>query len=161
MFGTCKVIKLYISMFAIIPRVVSSLLNRQSKFKTGGLTPMHLACQEGHYEVVKEIANLVPVWVDAANSHEDNHTPLHVACKYSHKNIMSVLLEHGAKISLTKEGLSPVHLAVRDGFTDGLEILLKERPDCVNCRDKQKRTPLHYAGELCHNSEIVALLIDR
>ena len=152
-----------ISMVAIVPRVVSSLLKCQSKFKTGGLTPMHLACRNGHYEVVKEIANFVPaaVWIDAANSHEDNNTPLHVACKCSHKNIMSVLLEHGAKVSLTKEGLSPVHLAVRDGFTDGLEILLKERPDSVNCRDKQNRTPLHYAGELCHNSEIVALLIER
>ena len=152
--------KLIYNLATIIPRVVSILLKHQSNFKTGGLTPMHLACWRGHREVVEKIASLVPVWIDAANSSEDMYTPLHVACEHFHKDVMCVLLKHGAKVSSTEKGkLSPVHLAVKNGYTDGLEILLKERPHCVNCIDKQNRTPLHYAGEHCHKSEIIALLL--
>jgi len=149
-------------MATIIPRVVTILLNHQREFKTGGLTPMHLACQKGHHQVVDEIARLVHVWIDAANRYQDMYTPLHTACECSHKNVMDVLLEHKAKVCFTKkESLSPLHLAVKKGFADGLELLLNKRPDYVNCTDNQLRTPLHYAGEHCHKSNIITLLHKR
>ena len=123
---------------------------------------MHLACRRGHCEVVKEIANSVQEWIDVPNRHGDNYTPLHIACEHLHKDVMCVLLKHNAKVSFTKEEvLSPAHLAVKNDFTDGLEILLNKRPAWVNYKDKQHRTPLHYAVEHCHNSKIIALLLER
>jgi len=123
---------------------------------------MHLACRKGHCEVVEKIASTVQVWIDAPTSYEDMYTPLHSACKHFHEDILCVLLKHNANESVTKEeGLSPVHLAVKNEFTDGLKSLLNERPACVNYKDKQHRTPLHYAVEHCHNSDIIALLLER
>ena len=147
-------------------RIVSLLINhqRQSKvsFRLGGQSPMHLACQKGYCEVVNEIASLVPEWIDATCSNQDMCTPLHIAWEYSHKDVISVLLEHGAIISTTeKDELSPLHIAVRKDFTEGVKLLLEKRPECANLRDKQQRTSLHYAGEHCHKAEIIALLLER
>ena len=117
-------------MTTLIRRVVTILLNHQRGFKPGGLTPMHLACRKGHCEVVEKIASTVQVWIDAPNSYEDMYTPLHIACKHFHEDILCVLLKHNAKESFTKEeGLSPVHLAVKNEFTDGLKsYLMKDLP---------------------------------
>ena len=45
-------------------------------------------------------------------------------------------------------------------FTEGVKVLVEKRPECVNYRDNQQRTPLHYAGEHCHKAEIIAILIE-
>ena len=75
---------------------------------------------------------------------------------------MSILLERGANIfSTTEEGCTPIHIAVMKEFTEGVKLLLEKKPECVNYKDKQRRTPLHYAGEHCHNTEIISLLLDR
>lgn len=121
---------------------------------------MHLACQRGQHEVVKKIASLVPEWIDTADS-KNKYTPLHIACEHFHKDVISILLDHGAKISTTKKDeLSPLHIAVRKEFTEGVELLVEQRPECVNLTDKQRCTPLHYAGEHCHKAEIIAILIE-
>ena len=131
-------------------------------FNDSGLTPMHLACKRGQCEVVKEICSLVPEWIDTAADSKDKCTPLHIACEDSHKDVISTLLHHGAKISTTKKDeLSPLHIAVRNEFTEGVKLLLEKRPECVNLNDKQKRTSLHYAGEHCHVAEIIILLLER
>ena len=130
-------------------------------FNIGGLSPMHLACQRGQCEVVDEIARLVPEWIDTADP-KDKCTALHIACEHFCKDVVSVLLERGAKVSTTKkEKLSPLHIAVKKEFTEGVELLLKKRPECVNLRDRQQRISLHYAGEYCHKAEIIALLLER
>ena len=123
---------------------------------------MHIACQRGHCEVVKEIASRVPEWIDAADSNRDMYTPLHYACKYSPEAVVSILLKHGASVSLTREeGWAPLHIAVMKQFTEGLKLLLEKKPQFVNCRDKQQCTPLHYAGKHCNKPEIVTLLLKR
>ena len=130
-------------------------------FNIGGLAPMHLACQRGQHEVVKKIASLVPEWIDTAES-KNKYTPLHIACEHFHKDVISILLDHGAKVCTTKKDeLSPLHIAVRKEFTEGVKLLLEKRPECVNLTDKQQRTPLHYAGEHCHIAEIITLLLER
>ena len=125
---------------------------------------MHLACQRGHCAVVNEIASLVPKWIDAADSNKDKSTPMHVACENSHEDVVSKLLKHRAKVSCTKkEFLSPLHIAVRKEFTEGVRLLLEldKRDDFINLRDRQGRTALHYAGEHCCKTEIVELLLER
>ena len=105
---------------------------------------------------------MVPEWIDTAADSKDKYTPLHIACEDSHKDVISTLLHHGAKISTTKKDeLSPLHIAVRNEFTEGVKLLLEKRPECVNLNDKQKRTSLHYAGEHCHVAEIIILLLER
>ena len=123
---------------------------------------MHIACQRGHCEVVNEIASLVPKWIDAADSNKDMYTPLHYACEHSHETVVSLLLKHGANVSLTREeGWSPLHIAVMKQFTEGVKLLLNERLQYINCGDKQQCTPLHYAGKHCNKSEIITILVNR
>lgn len=130
-------------------------------FNVSGLSPMHLACQRGQHEVVTKIASLVPEWIDSAADSKDKYTPLHIACEHFQKEVISILLQHGAKVSTTKKELSPLHIAVRKEFTEGVKLLLEKRPECVNIKDKQKRTSLHHAGEHCHVAEIILLLLER
>lgn len=152
--------------FVPFSRTVTILINHQRQsevpFKVGNQTPMHIACQRGHYEVVNEIASRVPEWIGAADSNRDMYTPLHYACQYCHEAIVSILLKHGASVSLTREeGWSPLHIAVMKQFTEGLKLLLEKNPQFVNCRDKQQCTPLHYAGKHCNKPEIITLLLKR
>lgn len=147
-------------------RTVTILIDHQCQskvpFKVGNQTPMHIACQRGHHEIVNKIASLVPEWIDVADSNKDMYTPLHYACEHSHETVVSLLLEHGANVSLTREeGWSPLHIAVMKQFTEGVKLLLEKKPECVNYKDKQQCTPLHYAGKHCNKSEIITILVNR
>lgn len=139
-------------------------IDRKITIKMEGLNPMHLACMNGKYDVVTEFAKLNQKWVDATD--DDKWTPLHFACDNCHKEVLQKLLKCMAKMCATKEdGKYPIHVAVMNQFTEGVEILLKARQVCANCKDKKKRTPLHYVGEYCKDAakadEIMTLLLER
>ncbi len=69
-------------------------------------------------------------------------TPLHLAASYCHADVVTLLLDKGAKINVTsQDGATPLHLAAQEGCADVANLLL-QRGANVNARDKQHRTPL-------------------
>ncbi|CAI7594375.1 unnamed protein product [Penicillium palitans] len=72
---------------------------------------------------------------------------------------IQTLLSLGADVHFRNmDGLTPLSLAVRMGSIESTKILL-EHGSCVNSRDKNGKSPLHYAAEAWDVHNIVKLLI--
>jgi ankyrin repeat protein len=79
-------------------------------------------------------------------------TPLHLAASYCHVDVVTLLLNKGAKVNArSNDGATALHLAAQEGCADVVNHLLA-RGAQVNARDRQGRTPLvratqwHQAG---------------
>ena len=123
---------------------------------------MYLACQNGHLEVIKLIAEMAPQWVNSSDSDNDMRTPLHVASEKGYEEIVNVLMMHNAIPRPTKNGFTPIHMAVQKGHINVMKTLLSRFPNEVSTADKKKQTPLHHAARECGDyPEIVTELIRR
>ena len=114
-----------------------------------GMTPLHLACQEGHHNVVKKLEPHLSA-EDIRQEDRERNTALHLACEGGEKEMVKLLLEKGASI----DGLinvrnvrdeAPIHVAARCGY-EGIVVLLLERGVEIDVRDNHGRTPLHHAA---------------
>ncbi|KAG5449039.1 Poly [ADP-ribose] polymerase tankyrase-1 [Clonorchis sinensis] len=73
-------------------------------------------------------------------------TPLHFAAGYGHREVVEVLLEHGADVASRDDGgLVPLHNACSFGHVDVVHLLLTAGSD-PNARDCWNYTPLHEAA---------------
>jgi len=123
---------------------------------------MHLACQNGHKQVVEAIATMVPEWVDSSDADNDMRTPLHVASENGDEKIVEILVNHNAHLKAMKDGITPIHVAVKKGYTEVVRKLLSKYPDQVNTADMKGKTPLHLAARYCgDHSNIVTELLKR
>ncbi|KAJ1471013.1 ankyrin repeat-containing domain protein [Baffinella frigidus] len=89
-------------------------------------------------------------------------TSLHIACSYGREEVLLLLLQHGALVSVTdNDGRSPLHHAAIQGQGEVTRILLElkdsQRAD-VSAQDKEKSTPLHYAAYMGRESVAMMLL---
>lgn len=124
------------------------------------MTPLHYACQQGHFNVVKAHDSLLEVKeiCDALNI--DFNTPLHLSCESLNVRIVCFLISKGANINAkNKKSQTPLHIVTQAGHVDIAKMLLKERVQ-VNCQDEKGYTPLHYAAEV-NSTEIIHLLCTR
>jgi ankyrin repeat protein len=88
---------------------------------------------------------------------DDGLTPLHLAAENCHTNVVVLLLDKGAKLSVKgKDNETPLHLAAQEGCGDVVAILLTKGAD-MNARDNQGRTPLARAQQW-HQTNVVTLL---
>lgn len=121
-----------------------------------GRSPTHWAAMEGSLE-----------WIKA--THKDAHlkdkfglTALHLAVIYGHREVLDFLLrqtgsmkdELCGNVSLSTEGYSPLHLALRHEKHDIIESLLNAGVD-VNKMTSTKTPPLHLAT----TKKVAAMLI--
>ena len=110
-----------------------------------GMTPLHIACLNGHKEVVNSI-NLSLNEVLHASDLSGN-TPLHLACEGGRKDIVQLLIDIGANINQTNsEGEVSAHVAVQYGSINIVKILQQECADTLLRQDNYKRTALHHAA---------------
>ncbi|CAG8601874.1 21079_t:CDS:2 [Gigaspora margarita] len=123
-----------------------------------GFSPLIYAVTNGHTKCVEILlgagARIEP---QATDGH--SHIPLSLACKYGHEDIAMLLLEKRAQIIPDSEGLSPLHLASREGHHKLLKILTEHGVALLDTRDKYKGwTPIFYAASE-GNIECVDVLI--
>jgi ankyrin repeat protein len=131
------------------PDLISS---KEDKF---GYTPLHLATQEGHKDVV---AYLLANKADVNAREKDNQTPLHLAVVRDHKDVAELLLTNNADVNAKdKNGWTPLHWAAALDHEDMAALLLANNAD-VNAKSSDGTTPLHLATQE-NDKDIVALLL--
>ena len=110
-----------------------------------GMSPLHIACLNGHKEVVNSINLSLNEVLHASD--QSGNTPLHLACERGHEDIVHLLIDSGANINQTNlEGEVPTHVAVQYGSINIAKMLQQKCADTLQCQDKYKRTALHHAA---------------
>ena len=114
------------------------------------VTPIHLACQTGSYE----IADMLTRFTNIAICDRHQRTPLHYASIFGHDKIVRRLLKKkDSELLITKagdyRGGTPFHLSCAKEYqrnSEVLEVFLRY-PEFIdpNIRDTDGYTPLHYA----------------
>lgn len=129
------------------------------------MTPLHLACQEGHYDIVKKILEKTKQHLSRLLKEEDNegNWPFHHACFNGNLKVVDKLIqEHGTAVEQANSaGLSPLHIAVQTRNAKLAELLFDRQDGAeVDTEDASAQTPLHYSAK---NGDLgmVKLLIDR
>jgi ankyrin repeat protein len=116
-----------------------------------GITPLFVATFNSHAAVVKLLlASNADVNAAANNA----TTPLHVAAV---KDVAALLLANKANVNARANGVTPLHFAALNGYTDVVRLLLTTNAE-VNAKDDTGTTPLHLAVAKEHK-DVVELLL--
>uniref|UniRef100_A0A672JFW5 Ankyrin 3a n=1 Tax=Salarias fasciatus TaxID=181472 RepID=A0A672JFW5_SALFA len=126
-----------------------------------GFTPLYMAAQENHLEVVRF---LLENSASQSMATEDGFTPLAVALQQGHDQVVSLLLENDTK---GKVRLPALHIAARKDDTKAAALLLQndhnadvESKMMVNRTTESGFTPLHIAAHY-GNINVATLLLNR
>ncbi|KAJ7426966.1 ankyrin repeat domain-containing protein 26 [Willisornis vidua] len=120
-------------------------------------TPLHLACANGHVDVV---TYLVENQCKLNLFDNDNRSPLMKAVQCQQENCVAVLLEHGADPNLADtDGNTALHLAVLSPNTTIAGLLLQHNAN-IDAQNKEGYTPLILAVSE-HHEEIVEFLLKK
>lgn len=113
----------------------------------GSESPLHCAARAGQLETVKLLVEL-GADVHARDRNFDG-TPLAFANYKDQRAVVEYLMQ-----------FARIWEAVENGGLDRVRTLLRENPGCVNARDEEGLTPLHYPFRgTRHGEEIVEFLI--
>jgi hypothetical protein len=91
-------------------------------------TPLSIACENGHLQVVLELLKNTNIKVNLATN--DGRTPLLIACQEGHLEIVRALLKDSrVDVHQTdKNRATPLSVACEHGHKDIVKMLLTERP---------------------------------
>jgi CDK inhibitor PHO81 len=121
-------------------------------------SPLVHATVSGHLECCSAL--LVDGHVNPMSSQAGQDlAPLSLACKHGHKDVVLLLLAHGATSQPNSNGELPLHLAAQEGHDEICRLLLRD-PSQDDIPDKYNEwTPLFHAARYGH-LECVRLLIE-
>ncbi|XP_067653296.1 ankyrin repeat domain-containing protein 50-like [Haliotis asinina] len=118
---------------------------------------LHTACSRGHFDVVKYLLSLNSVDINSRGV--SNRTPVMVAAYEGHKDVVELLVKHGADMSLTSRfGNNILYLACEQGYSDIVKYLLSLKCVDINSRGVSNRTPVMVAAYEGHK-DVVELLV--
>ncbi|XP_056095595.1 receptor-interacting serine/threonine-protein kinase 4 [Rhinichthys klamathensis goyatoka] len=141
--------------------VVRVLLSRGADVHVKGKddwTALHLAAWKGHLGIVKLLVKQAGADVDGQTS--DGRTPLHLASQRGQYRVARILVELGANVHLTSDGLhSPLHVAAETGHTSTSRLLVKHGAD-IHGRTAIGCTALHLASQRGHLPTVKMLLAE-
>ncbi|ERN15056.1 ankyrin repeat-containing protein ITN1 [Amborella trichopoda] len=117
---------------------------------------LYEACRTGNLAALRDLINQ-----DMSILHEvvrgTGDTPLHVAARFGDPILAREVLQHRPDMAhaINLQGLSPMHLAVANRHLDAYRVLLDaDHSNLCFLRDRDGRTPLHYAAM---NGDFIAL----
>lgn len=125
---------------------------------SGQRTPLHVACQAGHLEMVQLLVEQGSATLDLKD--KSGWFAIHHAANAGSAAVVLYLINKGADVNLKTGNLqaqTPLHMCVAEGKYDCAKVLLQRGAD-VNARDRQKRTPLYKAARW-GKADIMALLL--
>ncbi|KAF4617997.1 hypothetical protein G7Y89_g15008 [Cudoniella acicularis] len=107
------------------------------------VTPLHLAAQGGHLEVVKLLLDYKEQ-IDARGPRGE--TPLHFAACHGKHNVVETLLDFGANKEATNtNGETPLFLAALNGWPDVINKLINHGANIECVSNFESRRPIHAA----------------
>lgn len=113
--------------------------NVNAKTDKDGVTPLHIAAQEGHVDIVDY---LLSNQADPNIKNKDGETPLHLAAQEGHDKIVRSLLSNQADQNIkNKDGETPLLWAAQEGYDYIVCSLLSNQAD-PNIKNKDGETPL-------------------
>ncbi|XP_063773054.1 ankyrin repeat domain-containing protein 6 isoform X3 [Pseudophryne corroboree] len=137
---------------------VVQLINKGAKVAVTkhGRTPLHLAANKGHL-------NVVQILLKAGcelNIQDDGHqTALHRAAVVGNSDILAVLIQEGCALDRQdKDGNTALHEAAWHGFSQSVKLLVKAGAN-VLAKNKAGNTPLHLACQNGHSQSCRVLLL--
>nr|XP_046909522.1 uncharacterized protein LOC124490979 [Dermatophagoides farinae] len=146
-------------MLPIVPATIKSerpLIDPSGDY---GITPLHLASQSGHENVVRLLLNSKGVQVEAPTEVVGT-IPMHMAAQGGHLLVAGLLISRTSEQlhRADKYGRTPLHLAASFGHRDMVSLLLGQGAN-INSQDNRGWSPLHYAAR--HGFlDVVQLLVD-
>ncbi|MGC2422756.1 MAG: ankyrin repeat domain-containing protein [Nitrospirota bacterium] len=117
---------------------------------------LHVAVKEGDGDAVITMLKKYP---DLLDMQFEYRTPLYTAVENGHRNIVELLLEHGASLEADRDK-SPLHAAAEKGYKDIVELLLDKDADIEASDAIEHDTPLTYAVSNGHY-DTAELLLNR
>ncbi|XP_046567997.1 ankyrin repeat and KH domain-containing protein mask-like [Haliotis rubra] len=120
---------------------------------------LHYACAGGHVEVTKYI--LSQNTVDINSRRNDNRTPVMIAGRWGHRDVVELLVDHRANLSLRDvHGYNILHLGSHGEYVEVLKYVLSQDTEDINSRANDNKTPVMVAGERGHR-DVVELFVKR
>ncbi|MHC4798404.1 MAG: ankyrin repeat domain-containing protein [Planctomycetota bacterium] len=117
---------------------------------------IYQAIDSGHVELVSDIIEQNPDLINLPNS--DNLTPLNLAAYRGQAEIVKILLNAGADVTIgDNENSQPIHNAAVGGHLEVVDILINHGVD-INCQDDNGATALSFAVSY-GRSEMVKYLL--
>ena len=89
----------------LLHRIVKELLNHEatermlSDKNDRDMTPLHIACQEGHHEVVKVLQHHLSA-EDLTQKDRERNTALHLACEGGEKETVQLILDEAESVEV-------------------------------------------------------------
>ncbi|ROI69406.1 Ankyrin-3 [Anabarilius grahami] len=151
---------------AVLQEMLSNVPTNQlqtaiNKHAKNGWSPLLLAAEQGHTEVVRVLLQN-DARVDVFD--EEGKAAIHLAAEQGHQDIVDILLSHKAFVNAkTKLGLTPLHLSAQSGSAQLVRLLVETHQASVDALSLRKQTPLHLAaisGQLDVCSSLLNLKAD-
>ena len=121
-----------------------------------GMTPLMLACERNHLEIVSFLINCGLV-VNTHTSHK--YTAVHVAARYGNTDLLEALFNDTTEIDSSDEfGLTPLFWACRGNKLDAVKFLIS-RGTCVNIKSRENWNLLHMAV-VCAGMEMIEYFLE-
>ncbi|XP_057535115.1 ankyrin repeat-containing protein ITN1-like [Amaranthus tricolor] len=124
-----------------------------------GETPLFIAAEKGHLEVVKALLpHTTSEGVSARN--QIGFTALHVAASQGHQAIVQVLLDHDPELSKTlgQSNTTPLISAAVRGHVEVVNVLLSQNSNLLEMPKSNGKNALHFSARQGHVDVVKALL---
>ncbi|XP_035216657.1 poly [ADP-ribose] polymerase tankyrase-like isoform X2 [Stegodyphus dumicola] len=121
-------------------------VNAIDKGNKKSYTALHIACREGHADVVRVLIRHKANVDKLTNAQQDKLTPLMFASQKGHLDIVSLLIEHSAQVEMKdKKQRTALTHAVMNGHAHVTSYLLRLGAN-PNSTDSSGNTLVHYAA---------------
>ncbi|XP_063408745.1 uncharacterized protein LOC134692224 [Mytilus trossulus] len=128
-----------------------------NKSEDSGASPLFIACQNNHIDVVKILLDRKADFNKCVNS---GVSPLYAACFKNHLEVVTILLDRKADINKCDDsGASPLYISCQKNHLKIVKIFLDRKADINKCVISGE-SPLYIACQKNH-LEIVKILLDR
>jgi len=121
--------------------------------------PLQAAARAGDIEKVK---SLLAAGANVNEKGPGDRTALHAACENGHTEVARLLVDRGAEVNATTDGVTPLIFAAAKGDKKTVELLLSKGAH-VNAKSRLGRTPLlaAMASPAAGHKEVAELLFSK